>query len=178
MQVPASLERSSGRTKAVIAGFATTLALIGTVLLLAMPGSAHEPTATRPPPPDQVSAPNDRASTAVGWLHGLDDGLISRIDISERLMQQKPIVARTVSDVWSQLRPYRGSPRLASALTWVRGLADGLISVTDISDRLMGQEARMSRTVLVAWHRLMQDDREFGHPDEGRSTWNAPSAVG
>src|SRR4051794_10067376 len=78
--VPALLEGSSGRTGALVGGFATSLAVIGAAVLLSILGAAHKPMPMRPPSPAQGSAPNDRASTAVGWLQGLGDGLISRIE--------------------------------------------------------------------------------------------------
>ena len=46
------------------------------------------------------------------------------------------------------------SPRLRTALTWVEGLATGLILPTDVTGRLAVQKPKMARIVTAAWSDL------------------------
>jgi hypothetical protein len=145
--------RSRGAAAIVIAGL---VLLIGTAGLVAVLGNSPTSRTTRPATPVQVGSADDRISTAVGWVQGLADGLISPADVTDRLIVQDPRTGRVVSDVWARLRTHRGSARLASALSWIRGLADGLISPADVTDRLRMQDPSLSKTVVSAWAELSQ----------------------
>jgi hypothetical protein len=46
------------------------------------------------------------------------------------------------------------SPRLRTAMSWVEGLASGLVLPTDVTDRLAVKKPRMARIVTAAWSDL------------------------
>ena len=143
--------RSRGSTTAAIAGVAL---LIGAVALFAVIGGSPTLRTTRPVAASQISHADDRVSNVVGWVQGLADGLILPTDVTERLSGQDPKTAKIVSSVWSALSPYRGSPRLPAALTWIEGLADGLISPGDVTGRLRMQHPALEKIVMTAWSGL------------------------
>jgi len=143
--------RSRGAAAIVIAGL---VLLIGTAGLVAVLGNSPTSSTTRPATPVQVGSADDRISTAVGWVQGLADGLISPTDVTDRLRVQDPKVARIVSNVWAALRPYRGSRRIPAALGWIKGLDEGLISTSDVTGRLQLQHPALAKLVMAAWSEL------------------------
>ena len=88
------------------------------------------------------------------WVDGLAEGQIIPSDITSRLEAQNPRTAKVVMDAWFDLNSSGSAIRLRKALSWVDGLAAGLIIPSDITSRLEAQDPRMAKVVMDTWSDL------------------------
>jgi hypothetical protein len=155
MEVPSRQERAG--SLGVAAAVAVGLAILMVAIALSLrSGYAHrevdrEPAAAPPSAPDSGRTQLSTSQTAAHWIDGLASGGIILSDVTGRLEEQDPKIARVVDGAWADLNATGSSTRLQQALSWVDGLVDGLIVPSDVTSRLRQQDPEMANIVMSVW---------------------------
>jgi hypothetical protein len=150
--------RTTG-ARAIAAGIAGMALLIVTIVISLRGGSALR-NGDRPSAVGSVSRPSAEEvrptvlQTATGWVDGLAAGLILPSDITSRLAVQDPDTAKVVVAAWSDLSSLARPARLQGAVSWIDGLAAGLILPSDVTSRLAVQDPDTAKVVVAAWSDL------------------------
>ena len=155
-----TLTRGRRRTGAASIAAVVACALVAIAALVASrqgtPGVGDtESTTTRATRPSISQAA--ASDTSVAWVDGLASGLILPSDVTSRLATKDPETADAVLAAWSRLDGIGDGSRLDRTISWVDGLAAGLIRPSDVTSRLAMHDPEMGRAVLAVWSDLQGD---------------------
>ncbi len=89
--------------------------------------------------------------TATEWIDGLATGRILPPEVDARLAARDPETAKAVMAAWSDLSSLTEPAQLRQAVSWIDGLAAGLIQPTEVDSRLAVRDPQTAAVVAAAW---------------------------